>query len=312
MKLLQAVNEYVHYKQAIGMRFGNDASGLTTFCRALGPNVSLNRITAAQVQAFLHSSGEPTRTWARKYWGLVGFNRYIVGHGYTDGLPLPIEQPCISRTFVPYILNRDELRRLLGAVRHCCKRRSLQPRTARAILLLLYGAGLRVGEAAGLTLNDVDLTAALLTVRRTKFYKTRLVPLGSQLREIMGRYLEWRNHQGHSRSATAPFFVLRSGAPVRPRLVWYAFAHPREHAKVFHADGQRPRVHDIRHSFAVHRLLAWYRRGADVQTLLPALSVYMGHKMLASTQVYLTTIPELLREANRRFENYVGMEVTHA
>lgn len=170
------------------MRFGNDASGLTTFCRALGPNVSLNRITAAQVQAFLDGSGEPTRTWARRYWGLVGFNRYIVGHGYTTGLPLPLHQPHYSRTFVPYVLKCDEFRRLLKAVPHCCKRRSLQPRTARTVLLLLYGTGLRVGEAAALTLNDVNLTAALLTVRRTKFYKTRLVPLGPQLRGIMRGY----------------------------------------------------------------------------------------------------------------------------
>ncbi len=93
--------------------------------------------------------------------------------------------------------------------------------------------------------------------------------------------------------------------------MWHAFVHLREYARIFHADGQRPRVHDIRHTFAVHRLLAWYRQGADVQKLLPTLSVYMGHKQLVSTQVYLTAIPELLQEASRRFERYAGMEVSH-
>ncbi len=310
MKLLQAVNEYVRHKQAIGMRFKTDAEWLASFCRALGPNVPLARITAAQVRSFLDGSREPTRTWERKYWTLVGFDRYIVGHGYIGGLPLPLQQPRYSRTFVPYILKRSELRHLLAAVPHW-KGRLLQPLTLRAILLLLYGAGLRVSEATALTLNVVDLTAGLLTARRTKFYKTRLVPLGPQLRQIMKRYFEWRNRQGHLRSETAPFFVLRSGDAVTPKLVWHAFVHLREYARIFHADGQRPRVHDIRHTFAVHRLLAWYRQGADVQKLLPTLAVYMGHKQLVSTQVYLTAIPELLQEASRRFERYAGMEVSH-
>ena len=89
-------------------------------------------------------------------------------------------------------------------------------------------------------MNDVDLAAGLITVRRTKFYKTRLVPLGPQLRQVMTRYLDWRNRQGHSRIAMAPFFVMRSGAPVTPALLKDSFAGLREYAGVSHRDGQTP------------------------------------------------------------------------
>jgi site-specific recombinase XerD len=312
MRLLPAINEYIRHKQALGMLFETEARCLASFYRALGPNVSLTRITTGQIKAFLDGSGHPTAFWKRKYGVLVGFNRFLVGHGHIDGLPLPQQQPRYSQTFVPYILKRGELRRLLAAVPHYCEHRLLQSMTLRTILLLLYGAALRISEATSLTVNDVDLAARLITVRQSKFYKTRLVPLGPKLHEVMKRYFHWCDRQGRSRIATTPFFVLRSGAPVTPRQVRDAFVHLRDHAQVFHPDGQRPRIHDIRHSSAVHRLLAWYRQGADVQVLLPALSVFLGHRKLVSTQVYLTTTPELLQEASRRFERYAGMEVNHA
>jgi site-specific recombinase XerD len=312
MRLLPAINEYIRHKQALGMLFETEARCLASFYRALGPNVSLTRITTGQIKAFLDGSGHPTAFWKRKYGVLVGFNRFLVGHGHIDALPLPQQQPRYSQTFVPYILKRGELRRLLKAVPHYCEHRLLQSMTLRTILLLLYGAALRISEATSLTVNDVDLAARLITVRQSKFYKTRLVPLGPKLHEVMKRYFHWCDRQGRSRIATTPFFVLRSGAPVTPRQVRDAFVHLRDHAQVFHPDGQRPRIHDIRHSSAVHRLLAWYRQGADVQVLLPALSVFLGHRKLVSTQVYLTTTPELLQEASRRFERYAGMEVNHA
>lgn len=312
MRLLPLINEYVRQKQALGMRFETNAQSLASFCRTLGPNVTPTRITAGQIKAFLDGSGHPTASWKHKYRVLAGFNRFLVGNGYIDGLPLPQQQPRYPQTFVPYILTRGEIRRLLAAVPHYCKDRLVESMTLRTILLLLYGAALRITEATSLTVNDVDLATRLITVRHSKFYKTRLVPLGPQLHQVMKRYFQWRNRHGHSRTATAPFFVIRSGAPITSRQVRDGFVHLRDHAQVFHPDGQQPRIHDIRHSSAVNRLLAWYRQGADIQFLLPALSVYLGHGTLASTQIYLTTTPELLQEASRRFEKYAGMEVNHA
>ena len=130
------------------------------------------------------------------------------------------------------------------------------------MILLLYGAGLRVSEAVALSLGDADLPNALLTVCNTKFHKTRLVPLGADLQQVMTQYLAQRQAAGHSQRPGTPFFVL---------LVQQNFRCLCEYAGVRRSDGARyqPRLHDLRHSFAVHRLTSWYRQGADVQTLLP-------------------------------------------
>jgi len=179
------------------------------------------------------------------------------------------------------------------------------------VLLLLYGAGLRISEATSLNQADVDLDAALITVRETKFFKTRLVPLGLQLNRIMKAYAQWRVKEDHDRRAAAPFFVLRSGARAHHAIVRGAFQRLRKVARIHHSDGQQPRLHDLRHTAAVHRLVAWYRQGADVQTLLPKLAVYLGHVKLSSTQVYLTMTPELLREVGLHFQRYAMPEVNH-
>ena len=164
-----------------------------------------------------------------------------------------------------------------------------------------------------MTLEDVDLPDALITIRDTKFHKTRLVPLGLNLNQAMAQYAAQRQEAGHSLSGNAPFFVLRRGAPVSIQIVEQAFARLRTYAGVGRSDGARyqPRLHDMRHSFAVHRLTSWYQQGADVQTLLPHLATYLGHVSLAATQVYLTMTPELLQAASVRFEQYVFQEAHH-
>jgi site-specific recombinase XerD len=181
------------------------------------------------------------------------------------------------------------------------------------MILLLYGAGLRVSEAVALPLGDVDLPNALLTVRNTKFHKTRLVPLGADLQQVLAQYLAQRQAAGHSHCLGTPFFVLRRGTPVSVQIVEQNFRCLCAYAGVRRSDGARyqPRLHDLRHSFAVHRLTSWYRQGADVQMLLPSLSTYLGHVNLAATQVYLTMTPELLQEASRRFQQYAFEERYH-
>jgi len=153
----------------------------------------------------------------------------------------------------------------------------------------------------------------VLTIRNTKFYKTRLVPLGSELNDVMAEYAKQRKKAGHSQSGDAPFFVTRLGARVPLYLLERGFRRLRAQAGVCRQDGARyqPRLHDLRHAAAVHRLTAWYREGKDVQRLLPLLSTYLGHIEIASTQLYLTITPELLHEASKRFAKYVFGEVSH-
>ncbi len=192
-------------------------------------------------------------------------------------------------------------------------RRALEETTLRTLLLLLYGAGLRIGEALALTRADVDLDAALLTIRESKFYKTRLVPIGPRLTTVLRSYADDRYQRGHCNEPGAPFFVTRTGTAVTRGQAERAFSRLRDIAGIARTDGARyqPRLHDFRHAMAVHRLVAWYREGADVQRLLPHLATYLGHVDVAATQRYLTMTPELLREASERFERYAQPEVHH-
>ena len=180
--------------------------------------------------------------------------------------------------------------------------------TFRTLLLLLYGAGLRFSEATALTIADVDLAENVLTIRATKFYKSRLVPIGPQLATVMANYIPVRRHSRLAQDETSYFLANRDGTRLASSTVQAAFDRLRRMAGVHNAAGGRqiPRLHDLRHSFAVHSLTAWYRQGADVQRLLPVLSTYLGHADLEGTKVYLSMTPELLQQASLRFACYVA------
>jgi integrase/recombinase XerD len=305
MKLSDAVGQYVSHKQSMGMRFSTEQRTLKSFCRAMG-DIAMADIAAGSVLAFIAGKGPVTRFWHRKREVLVGFYRFAIARGYSVVAPLPTNVPKPPQPFVPYIYSRQELRRLLDATSWCEHPLSkVQAYTYRALLLLLYGAGLRIGEALALTLNDVNLSIGLVQIRESKFYKTRLVPLGPDLINALSTYATQRR-KTHSSRLDTPFFACRSGSAITRRAADGIFDQLRRRANVQRSDGGRfqPRLHDMRHSFAVHRLISWYRQEADVQRLLPQLATYLGHVHIGATQRYLTMTPELLREAGKRFERY--------
>jgi len=303
MKLAQAVASYVAYKQSLGMRFATEARALKSFSLALG-DVDLDRIEPEQVRAFLDGTGPVTRFWHRKLDALRGFYRFALARRYTPRSPLPTNVPRCPQAFVPYIYSEEEIKRLLAAAasRERCNLSSL---TCRTLLLLLYGTGLRIGEALALDLADVDLESALLRIRETKFYKTRIVPVGADLTRVLRDYLLERS-KGAPIPADGPFLLTRQGKRPSRAGAEEAFKQLRRQAKVSRIDGSRyqPRLHDMRHTYAVTRLVRWYREGADVQRLLPQLATYLGHVHISGTQRYLTMTPELLRQASLRFERY--------
>ena len=314
MKLKELITQYAAFRKSMGEDFESVESLLNTFCRRIGVEMEVEEIRAEQVEAFLAGTGPVSHYWRRKYDTLRGFYRYATSRGFVDQVPLPATVPKMPERFVPYIYTLDDLQRLINPTApERIGFRKLQPHTLRAVLLLLYGAGLRVGEAVALTLEDVDLPAALITIRQTKFHKTRLVPLGLQLNQVMAHYATQRTEAGHSQQADAPFFVLRRGGRLSVQIVEQAFVRLRTYSGVGRSDGARyqPRLHDQRHSFAVHRLTSWYQQGANVQHLLPHLATYLGHVSLAATQIYLTMTPELLRAASVRFELYALQEAHH-
>jgi site-specific recombinase XerD len=286
----------------MGMRFHTEARTLRSFCRAMG-EISVAEIAPGRVQAYIAGTGPVTRFWHRKHEVLRGFYRFAMARGYVASSPLPKIIPKPPH-FVPYIFSHDELQRLLDATACCESRRSkLQPYTCRMLILLLYGAGLRISEALSLRLTNVDLTAGVLTIRESKFYKTRLVPMGPDLAGAVGQYVAQRA-KAHPTQLDGALFLTRTGTSVARHTAENVFSRLRVRAGVLRQDGGRyqPRLHDLRHAFAVHRLVSWYRQGADVQRLLPQLATYLGHVHIAATQRYLTLTPELLHEASQRFE----------
>ena len=179
MKLTQLIAQYVSFRKSLGQDFESDGKRLRTFSRLVGESVEIDSVKPPQVAAFLAGRGPITRYWHLKYGTLRGFFSYAVTRGYLSTSPLPATVPKPPARFVPHIYSREELRRLLDGTGSYQKHKTrivMEPHTFRAILLLLYGAALRVSEALSLNLADVDLEEAVIVIRDTKFYKTRLVP----------------------------------------------------------------------------------------------------------------------------------------
>ncbi|HTU17491.1 MAG TPA: tyrosine-type recombinase/integrase [Gemmataceae bacterium] len=315
MSIDELVTHYIALRRTLGARFRSQEDWLRSFCRAVGPQTRIAHIETKVVAAFLAGNGPVTSAWFKKYQARKGFFGFAISRGHLSAAPLPTVLPKHPPSFVPYIYTQDELRRLLDAIPSSQHYNVvIESDTLRAILLLLYGAGLRVGEALALSVADVDLPNALLTVRDTKFFKSRLVPIGQQLAGLLTEYARQRAGRHSGDNTESRFFLGRLGKPIPLRTIDSTFRRLREHACIGRSDGARyqPRLHDLRHSFAVHRLTEWYRQGADVQRLVHHLSVYLGHTSLAATQVYLTMTPELLRQVGTRFERYARGEGSHA
>ena len=195
-----------------------------------------------------------------------------------------------------------EIHALLGEAARLTPVGSLRPRTFVTLLGLLYCTGLRVSETLGLRLADVDLEASRLIIRHGKFDKSRIVPVQPDVTRALATYTDARRQFRHRTDGDAPLFVNERDRGCSYSQVVGTFLRVARRAGVRGAPGQRgPRVHDLRHTFAVHQLLTWYRDGGDVQARLPLLATYLGHVCLVSTQAYLDITAELLHEATRRF-----------
>ena len=306
MRLRDVIEQFILTRQGLGSRFVTQSDVLRHFLKCVDGSVGCDDVSREQVRVFLAGDGRLTQTRALKYSVLTGFYRYAISRSYAARSPLPDNEPKKPRPATPYVYSREEVRRLLDGLERRHKRAlKLDADTMRTLMLLLYGAGLRAGEARRLTLADVDLEAAVLTVHRSKFYKTRLVPVGPQLADALASYSRRRAARALPEGRNSSFLAYRDGTPLKKGTVEQRFARLRRRVGVLGAeDCQAPNLHSLRHSFAVHRVTAWYREGADVQRLLPALSTYLGHARLSDTQVYLTMTPELLQEASLRLERY--------
>lgn len=312
MRLSEVVDAYIAMKTSLGMSFDSARRLLRQFSREI-ENPTIGEVRAEAVAAFLRGRGTLNATWGLKYRILSGFYKFAISRGYVDSSPLPANVPKLPAQQSPYVYPIDELRRLIEAtsVVHV-KSTLLQAPMYRMLLILLYGSGLRIGEALNLNLRDVDVIQRIITVRDTKFFKTRIVPIGPKLAGELAVYIQRRRQLPLPLGDDSRLFTTKTGRGWPYPHVITLFQKVRRAARIGSATGEcrPPRIHDIRHTAAVHRVIAWYRTGRDVQRLLPRLATYLGHIDIKSTQRYLHMTTDLLQEASQRFAKYAQSEKT--
>lgn len=308
------------------------ADELADFTATLEAGASANRTTLTQLRAldrFTHESPlRPgtidealARAWLApcesrgpntrraRYYLLRRFCRFLAKRRPGTFVPGESLRPRGRPPKLPHIYSREEVRLLLdGALSlrdwetwHPCPIRS---KTMHAVILLLATSGLRISEALHLTLQDVDMQDGVLSIRQSKFRKSRLVPLSVGTLEVLRRYHERRIALGPAGPDDA-FFVSGRGEAYSTGCVQGMFRDIAVSAGLREPKGRGPRLHDLRATFAVTRLLQWYRDGDNVMARLPLLSTYLGHACISNTEVYLRITTALLQEANTRFHSFV-------
>jgi integrase len=307
------IEQFLAHKRSLGRRYDVEEKTLALLDAYLLTNQvrTLRKVTPAFVDEFLLSR---PRSRPRSYNHLrctVGrLFSYLVNHGKLARTPLqsPPRRGRYQRT--PFIFDTAQAKRLLTLAKALPSKGGTIERGSTYFVLfsVLYGLGLRVGEACRLKIDDVDLDRQLLVIRQTKFYKSRLVPFGPKLGALLARHLRQRQMAlAGILSAEQPLFCLRGGRQVSPGTVSLTFHAMVTRLRLDIPPGvSPPRLHDLRHSCAVGALLRWYRLGVDPQARLLALSTFLGHVDVSSTAVYLTPTPQLLEQANRRFEAFAA------
>jgi integrase len=306
--LARLLRDYLEFKQALGYtsfadrHVTRDFDGYLLF-RAV---TSACQIDEGLLVNWMHSI--PTQAAATKNAKLRfarGFLDYLVRLDLIRGNPARSIPYLKQKAYKPYIYTLQEIHRIREAARALQRRypNRLTGWTMETFVLLLYACGLRLGEAVNLRIEDVDFEQETLSLWKTKFHKERLVPFSPAVGERLRAYLARRAQARLPAGPRDPFFAHPGGKYCKTSM------HDRFRLLLVHAGLAKfrgrggPRIHDLRHSFACHRLYKWYQEGHDILNKLPLLSTYMGHVSVENTQVYITITRALLREGDRRFQS---------
>lgn len=297
-------------------RLGFDLRTMSYSLRSLAEHVRHTRhrgaLTVELMAAWarLARQGAGTQaTWARRLRRLRPFTRWLQQFEPATEVPDESIFGPIPGRLAPYIYRDEELIALVRDAGHLGPRSSPRAAVMRTLFGLLGCTGMRIGEALALTDADVDLNAGLLTIRQSKFGKSRLVPLHPSATAELQRYRRERDRYVRSTPDTPLFIATRGqrfGHPLSDRQVHRVFEQlRRQHGWTGRGDHGPPRIHDLRHSFVVKRLLLWHQQGVDLDQRMLALSTYLGHVKVSSTYWYFTAVPELMAIAGKRFEHFV-------
>jgi len=311
--LAAEIERFLSHHRALGKRFDSEEHALWLLDRFLLENdvSGLEQITPALLEAFLASR---PRTRARSYNHLLNvvqrLFRWMVAQNVIPCSPVRARARRSTQYRAPFLFEPAQVEELLA----CAAKLRDGPHTRhrgityRMIFALMYGLGLRVSEATRFCQKDLDLERRCLHIHQTKFAKSRLVPFGPRMDKALQRYLQQHDPDGHLSPDEPLFSVAEDGRrPLGSKSVSRTFHQLLPELDLTVPPGvARPRLHCLRHSFAVSTLLRWYRAGVDPGARLMHLSVFLGHVNPASTAVYLTITADLLEQANQRFERFAA------
>ena len=306
------IEQFLAHKRALGRRYDVEQATLALFDDYLVAHqiAGLSEVSVDLIDRFLASRPRPRpRSYNHLRCTLARLFSWMVGQGRLERTPVQSRPRRATYQRQPFIFDAPNARRLLDLARTLPDKGGTFQRgkTYHALLAILYGLGLRVSEVCRLRVEDVEFERRLLVIRETKFYKSRLVPFGPKLEVLLKGYLQFKTEYWGNLPPEAPFFSLRGGRAINPCTVSQTFHRLMPRLPIATPPGcSPPRLHDLRHSFAVGTLIRWYRSGADPQAHLLALATFLGHVDVNSTAVYLTMTATLLHEANRRFEAYAA------
>ena len=305
--LKQAIQEYLSMRRDLGFKLHDAGKGLLDFA-AFMERRRASYITQALALAWAQQPAnvQPAH-WAQRLSFVRGFARYRSATDPRTQIPPQGLLPFQPKRARPYLYSDDEIQSLLRAALEIpCRyeRGELRPWVYYCLFGLLSVSGLRLGEARNLELQDVDLKAAVLTIRGAKLGKTRLVPLHASTCKVLADYIARRQSHWADRPVSSYLFVSSWGNRLDGGEIHRTFYALSRHIGLRSAaDSNGPRLHDMRHAFATNTLVHWYKSDQDPERRLPILSAYLGHVHVADTQWYLSASPELMREAMRRLEH---------
>ena len=317
LNLRARVRQYLRERRRLGFQLRSMGHALRSFALHVDKLESPGLLTVEMMAEWArcdHAGSNDPHTWARRLKILRPFARWLQQFEPRTEVPDEAIFGRAGERLTPHIYSEQDLIDLLAVARHL--RPGLRGATYEGLFGLLAATGLRVSEAVLLHTGDVDLKTGMLTIRRTKFAKSRQVPLHSSTVDALRRYRRLRDPLIEFTDDTA-FFVgsrgRRRGHQLSTRQVDRTFAQLRTQlAWPNRGAHSTPRVHDIRHSFIVRRMLAWHADGIDIDQAMLALSTYVGHAMVTNTYWYLTAVPELMALAAAKFESHMSPEVCHA
>jgi integrase len=304
--LRKGLNDYLAVRRAFGYQLREAGGGLRHFVTFVERH-GTHHITT---ELALRWATQPHQTdpahWARRLGMVRGFAQYYSATDPRTEVPPHGLLPYRYRRRTPYIYRQGEIARLLGAARKLPSHIGLRPWTYSTLFGLLTVTGMRISEVIRLDRDDVDLTRGLLTIVRSKFRKSRLIPIHASTGRALRRYAD-RRDRVYRWPTTPSFFLSDLGTRLTHWSVRQTFVRLSHQIGLRGpADRHGPRIHDLRHGFAIRTLLGWYRAGVDVERRLPVLATYLGHRHVADTYWYLSGVPELFRLVARRLDGSPG------